>query len=258
VKEGEKRHKTENRKNHKGFNTLRPRATGKFVGKFKQQRHASGAHGKKLAYNRKKLTDADVAKLKEQQQESLPFTELDFSENELSAEGLKSVLSICLKCEGLRVVKLYKNNIDDEGADSLVQLCERFPRLEELHLSHNSLSGDGTKRLLRAAAGARPENASPLWVRMELNSVDDPWQVLSDLRGEGLKICERKDKKRCTVKTCIEKSTVHVPFFERQRGVVAQRVVLTANKTTSHDEPYAEDPAGSRSRSGGAGAFEED
>jgi len=186
-------------------------------------------------------------------QELLSFEEVDFSECNLtgdSAKGdtLKVVLELCSKCPKLRILKLFKNQLDDKAADRLADMLQKVPDLEELHLSHNIFSSSGVKRLVAAAAEARPEEkVQPLWLRLEQNSVASPDTVCSQLEDE-FSVCKRSDTVRCTVRVCMNKKKVHLPFFNLQRPVFVSRAEREAQAAAA---AKAKSPAAIRTISGG-------
>lgn len=150
-------------------------------------------------------------------QESLTFKEVDFSECNLTNDTLKVVLDICKRCPKLRILKLYKNQLDDGATQRLAEMLLRTPELEELHLSHNLFTADGVKCLVAAGGTfADDDKSQPLWLRLEQNSVENPEMVINELEAE-FSVCRRSDSVRCTVRTCMNKKKVHLPFFHLQR-----------------------------------------
>lgn len=172
-----------------------------------------------LNYSRRRFTDEDVQRLKRElpAQGTYTYEEVDFSQNELSSTGLRVVLDICKKCPKLRVLKLYRNHIDDVGAKGLADLCGHCPSIEEIHLSHNHITAVGAEALVTAAERARPDNMAPLWLRLEQNEVGDADAVYQELTRH-LKVCNRPDEFRCSVRSCCRRMKVHVPFFNLQRA----------------------------------------
>lgn len=174
----------------------------------------------KLTYSRRRFTDDDLQRLRRElplRQDAYAYEEVDFSQNELSSAGLRVVLEVCRRCPKLRVLKLYRNQIDDGGAKGLAELCEQCPAIEEMHLSHNHFTAVGVEALVAAAAQARPDHMSPLWLRLEQNDVGDPDAVYRSLQSR-LSVCNRQDEFRCTVRVCCRKMKVHLPFFNCQRA----------------------------------------
>eukprot|EP00418_Pyrodinium_bahamense_P041428 CAMPEP_0179206360 /NCGR_PEP_ID=MMETSP0796-20121207/102895_1 /TAXON_ID=73915 /ORGANISM="Pyrodinium bahamense, Strain pbaha01" /LENGTH=195 /DNA_ID=CAMNT_0020911279 /DNA_START=64 /DNA_END=647 /DNA_ORIENTATION=- len=163
----------------------------------------------KLNFAKRRFSDEDLSQLP-LRQKNYTYDEVDFSENRLSSDGLRVVLDLCLRCQKLRILKLYKNQIDDHGADQLAKLCEQCPSIEEIHLSHNKFTGDGVERIISAAERARPANAPPLWLRLY------PCGFIHSLQ-KCFSICERLDPARCTNKTCWHKRKIHLPFFHLQQ-----------------------------------------
>lgn len=170
----------------------------------------------RLNFSRRRLGDFDLRQLSEIRQGTLPYEEVDFSQNELSSGGLKAVLEVCKRCPKLRVLKLFKNRIDDSGAEGLAELCRLVPGIEEIHLSHNHFTAVGVEILVSAAEQARKPNALPLWLRLEQNDVAEPDATFEHLQ-KTLSVCKRVDEVSCTVRVCCRKHKVHLPFFHLQR-----------------------------------------
>lgn len=153
-------------------------------------------------------------------QANYQYEEVDFSQNGLSAEGLRKVLDLCQRCDKLRVLKLYRNDIDDFGAEALADFVRKCHTIEQMHLSHNHFTAVGVESIVRAAAQTRPPHMNPLWLRLEQNDVPEPDRVLRDLQMH-LSVCARKDRQRCTVRSCARGCKVHLPHFHFQRGASA-------------------------------------
>lgn len=172
--------------------------------------------GEKLDFAKRFFTDEDLEELPVREG-VYPYEEVDFSQNKLSASGLRTVLGLCLRCENLRILKLFKNDIDDNGAEALADFVRKCRSVEEMHLSHNRLTERGVVALVTAAEKSRPRGANPLWLRLEQNEVADPDQVFQKLQWY-LSVCARKDQQRCTVRDCVNGCKVHLPYFQHQRG----------------------------------------
>lgn len=170
---------------------------------------------KVLSYSRQGLTDYDLHNLF-LGEESATYEEVDFSQNKLSSVGLRAVVDLCCRCHKLRVVKLYKNEIDDSGAKHLARLLQQVPSVEEFHLSHNRLTAKGVRTIVKAADGARSASARPLWMRLEMNEIQAPDQVLLDLESN-LSVCGREDEVNCTARSCCWNCKTHLPFLNSQR-----------------------------------------
>mmetsp|Transcript_80847 Transcript_80847/g.210624 ORF Transcript_80847/g.210624 Transcript_80847/m.210624 type:complete len:622 (+) Transcript_80847:57-1922(+) len=178
----------------------------------------------RLNYSRRRFTDDDLTRLRHElplKQDNLSYEEVDFSQNEFSSQGLRVVMEVCLRCPKLKVLKLYRNYIDDSGAEGLAELFSSCPNIEEVHLSHNRFTAAGVETLVAAAELARPENMSPLWLRLEQNDVADPDAVYADMQTR-LSVCNRPDERYCSVRGCCKKMQVHLPFFSWQRGTRQQ------------------------------------
>eukprot|EP00434_Breviolum_minutum_P033773 symbB.v1.2.029884.t2/scaffold3315.1/size59195/3 len=170
-------------------------------------------------------------------QESLTFKEVDFSECNLTNDTLKVVLDLCKHCPKLRILKLFKNQLDDRATERLAEMLRKTPELEELHLSHNLFTGEGVKCLVAAAETfSWDDKAQPLWLRLEQNSVVEPEKLLKELEDE-FSVCKREDTVRCTVRTCIHKKKVHLPFFHLQRQIFKSRAELAAEAKAKQAPP---------------------
>jgi len=170
-------------------------------------------------------------------QESLTFKEVDFSECNLTNDTLKVVLDICKHCPKLRILKLFKNQLDDRATERLAEMLRKTPELEELHLSHNLFTGEGVKCLVAAAETfSWDDKAQPLWLRLEQNSVVEAEKLLKELEDE-FSVCKREDTVRCTVRTCIHKKKVHLPFFHLQRQIFKSRAELAAEAKAKQAPP---------------------
>jgi len=182
---------------------------------------APAISGSKMNYSRRRLGDDDIQRLRRElplQRDNLPFDEVDFSQNELTSRGLAVVLEVCRKCPKLRVLKLYKNQIDDGGAKGLADLCGKCQAIEEIHLSHNHFTATGAETLITAAEQTRPDNMSPLWLRLEQNDISGADDLFRELEKRELRVCSRQDEYRCTVRSCYKKMKIHLPFFDMQRA----------------------------------------
>ena len=167
---------------------------------------------------------------KEIRQGNLPYEEVDFSQNYLSANELPEVIKICKRCPKLRVLKLYKNCIDDYGAQDLAELCRTAPHLEEIHLSHNMFTAAGAGIIIKSAEEFRRPDTVPLWLRLEHNYVDDAEKVFQTLQSR-YSVCRRTDAKLCTARTCHNRCRVHLPHFCLQR---LSQVEETAKRSPTH------------------------
>lgn len=172
----------------------------------------------KLCYAKANLKDNDLDELPIERDGSYPWVEVDFSVNQLSSEGLHKVLEICRRCEGLRVLKLFKNQIDDAGAGGIAELFRTCPCIEEIHLSHNHFTAKGVDILVTAAEQSKQANEGKcLWIRLEQNDVQEPDKMLYEMH-QRLSICERRDEKNCTPRVCKFRKKVHLPLFHIQRS----------------------------------------
>ncbi|CAJ1341263.1 unnamed protein product [Effrenium voratum] len=172
-----------------------------------------------LNYARLQLADSDVPALG-LKQAATHYGEVDVSQNRLSAKGIEEVVNYCIRCSDLRVLKAYKNEIGDAGARHIARLIRRCRYIEEVHLSHNQLTEEGVRVIIEAAC-SRPQQASPLWLRLERNWVAEPASLLQELVDHS-SVCGRTDERRCTNRHCAWKRQVHVPFLHMQREVVKE------------------------------------
>lgn len=174
--------------------------------------------GYRLQHSRKGLKDEAASVLASEllkDSESLSYSELDFSQNELTAEGFRSVVEVCKACAGnLKVLKLFKNRIGDGAADAFGELLRHCPELREVHLSHNCLSSQGVIDLADAARRSRKADW-PLWLRVEQNVGQSESSVLLSILEKRCSACPRKSE--CTQFTCAMGSTLHVPFLDNAK-----------------------------------------
>eukprot|EP00931_Biecheleriopsis_adriatica_P091298 TRINITY_DN65190_c0_g1_i1.p1 TRINITY_DN65190_c0_g1~~TRINITY_DN65190_c0_g1_i1.p1 ORF type:complete len:856 (-),score=173.82 TRINITY_DN65190_c0_g1_i1:75-2642(-) len=170
---------------------------------------------KTLNFAKRRLTDEDLRGLS-LSQESTHYEEVDFSQNKLTSAGLRPIVSLCCRCQKLRVLKVYKNEIDDAGAKELARLLEKCASIEEIHLSHNRLTARGVRIIAEAADWYRSESSCPLWLRLEQNLVESPTQFFWSLERR-LSVCQREDERRCTTRVCCWKRKIHMPFLYLQR-----------------------------------------
>ena len=170
----------------------------------------------RLDFSRRAEGDPQNIPYKEIRQGILPYEEVDFSGNNLSANELPDVIKICKRCPKLRVLKLFKNCIDDYGAQDLADLCRSAPGLEEIHLSHNMFTAAGASVIIKAAEEFRRPDTVPLWLRLEHNYIDDAERVFQSLQNR-YSVCRRTDAKLCTARTCNNRCRVHLPHFCLQR-----------------------------------------
>eukprot|EP00440_Ansanella_granifera_P073000 gb/GFBE01079217.1/.p1 GENE.gb/GFBE01079217.1/~~gb/GFBE01079217.1/.p1 ORF type:complete len:278 (+),score=69.47 gb/GFBE01079217.1/:1-834(+) len=172
----------------------------------------------RLDFSRRQLGNGDPRQLaSEIPKGTLLYEEADFSLNNLSSAGLAAVLDVLKRCPKLRVLKLFKNRIDDVGAEALAELCRKLPGIEEMHLSHNQFTAAGVRKIVVAAEEVRSPEATPLWLRVEQNLIDDPDAVFDQLVQQELSVCKRDDDKSCTSRVCCKKCKVHLPYFHLQR-----------------------------------------
>lgn len=177
----------------------------------------AGGGSKKLDYQGRAFSDSDLQELP-LKDVAYPYEEVNFSQNRLSAEGLRKVLELCSRCERLRILKLYKNDINDDAAQALSRFIRTCYSLEELHLSHNRFTERGVEMLVKAAQEARYEvdGGAPMWMRLEQNEVLNPDQVLGDLQHR-YSVCSKRNRTKCSNRFCMHNCKVHLPHFHFQR-----------------------------------------
>lgn len=106
---------------------------------------------------------------------------LNLSRNELGDAGVAEIMKF-LVAEGIPVlmIKLYKNWISDDGMRAIGDLIRHGPDpvVQEVHLSHNYISSEGAAAVFQAVLDSnrypcsRGKEGSPLWLRLENNSID--------------------------------------------------------------------------------------
>lgn len=147
--------------------------------------------------------------------------EIDFSNNELTTNGLQELFRVLRTCRVLaRILKLHRNQLEDGIAIAeYIGACKG--NLRELHLSHNRLTEDGAVEICNAAAILKYRGKFcypcvlddaydgpvkvPLWLRFEQNFID------ADTLVEQIEVCytenKRSGKAVCSVRnnTCTSK-----------------------------------------------------
>eukprot|EP00931_Biecheleriopsis_adriatica_P123097 TRINITY_DN9815_c0_g1_i1.p1 TRINITY_DN9815_c0_g1~~TRINITY_DN9815_c0_g1_i1.p1 ORF type:complete len:724 (+),score=179.72 TRINITY_DN9815_c0_g1_i1:91-2262(+) len=175
---------------------------------------ASSSGGRKLDYSKRSLSDNDIHGLR-LEKSGFDWEEVDFSCNDLTSKGLRQIIKFLLRCEYLRVLKLFKNRIDDDGAEGLAELVKQLPTLAEIHLSHNYLTAAGVEHLA-VTASHLPARDVPLWLRIEFNYVNDSNKLIDKLQKQ-YSVCERPDERYCSNRSCKWRCKVHVPHIRKQR-----------------------------------------
>lgn len=204
----------------------------------------AGGGSKKLDYQGRAFSDSDLQELP-LKDVAYPYEEVNFSQNRLSAEGLRKVLELCSRCERLRILKLYKNDINDDAAQALSRFIRTCYSLEELHLSHNRFTERGVEMLVKAAQEARHQvdGGAPMWMRLEQNEVMNPDQVLGDLQ-QCYSVCSKRNRTKCSNRFCMHNCKVHLPHFHFQRDEYghANNEGPRKRKWEGHVRPETEDP----------------
>jgi len=157
--------------------------------------------------------------------EELAFSQLDFSRNSLTLNGVKGVVDICRRCPDLRILKLFNNDIDDEGAVEVAGIFAHCPKIDEIHLSHNRITRNGAEAIIKAADYfLDDDSATPLWLRLEHNDIDNAEEFARDLERDFLSVCGREDRSKCMPRVCAKGKRIHVPFLiERAKGAGRDR-----------------------------------
>mmetsp|Transcript_12239 Transcript_12239/g.28538 ORF Transcript_12239/g.28538 Transcript_12239/m.28538 type:complete len:836 (+) Transcript_12239:70-2577(+) len=165
-----------------------------------------------LMHVKQGLSDFDVFGMR-LAEKGTHFKEIDFSQNQLTANGLGCVLDLCRECPNLRVLKLFKNRIGDDGVDKLASVIAQSHSLREVHLSHNRLTEAGICRLVELVSKSRGDGLRPLWLRVERNWVGKEAEprLLAHLMSQ-FRVCPRRQD--CTVDTCSTRCSIHLPFLD--------------------------------------------
>ena len=166
---------------------------------------------------------------------------VDISDNRVTSEGLGVLLDVLMRHNlPITALKAWRNLLDDSVVDSLVLYLHTQPAtmpLLGLHLSHNRLSTKGALRLVRAVieCGQYPTRMTrkPFWLRLELNELERPEDVVQTARlfrgklREGVKhtMCLMQ-KGLCASNQCDHESVaIHAPYFlsQNRRGYFEDR-----------------------------------
>jgi hypothetical protein len=180
---------------------------------------------------------------------------VDLSDNRVTAEGLTALLNVVMKHNlPITALKLWRNLLDDSVVDTLVHYFHTQPAtmpLLGLHISHNRLTTRGALRLVRAIieCGQYPTRMTrkPFWLRLELNELERPEDVVQTTRlfrgklREGIKhtMCLMQ-KGLCASNLCDHENVViHAPYFlsQNRRGYFEDRdrAMLETAAFTSYD-----------------------
>ncbi|CAK9118620.1 unnamed protein product [Durusdinium trenchii] len=173
---------------------------------------------------------------------------VDLSDNEIGTDGLDKLFQVLrdhrVPCV---VLKAYRNSVDDSFVDTLVEYLytqpEAFP-MHGIHISHNDISDKGAFRLIRAAAqcGHYPRLTTrlPLWLRLEVNALENPQKVIKDANDEGFHVCLMQDG-LCSRDNCDHYSGVHVqlPYFLNQPAKGLANVEQFGYSKQRPSGPYA-------------------
>jgi hypothetical protein len=180
---------------------------------------------------------------------------IDISDNRVTSEGLSALLDVLMRHNlPVTAVKAWRNLLDDGIVDSLVLYFHTQPAtmpLLGLHLSHNRITTKGALRLVRAIieCGQYPTRMTrkPFWLRLELNELERPEDVVQTCRlfrgklREGVKhtLCLMQ-KGLCASNQCDHESVaIHAPYFlsQNRRGYFddRDRALLETAAFTSYD-----------------------
>ena len=180
---------------------------------------------------------------------------IDISDNRVTAEGMAVLMDVLMRHNlPITAIKAWRNLMDDTIVDSLVLYFHTQPAtmpLLGLHLSHNRLSTKGALRLVRAVieCGQYPTRMTrkPFWLRLELNELERPEDVVQTSRlfrsklREGVKqtMCLMQ-KGLCASAQCDHESVaIHAPYFlsQNRRGYFEDRdrAMLETAAFTSYD-----------------------
>jgi len=163
--------------------------------------------------------------------------EVDFSHNNMSNQMVWMLLETLAQHEvHTALLKLYANDISQGGVLAIcefIRMNERADAVQELHLSHNAIDDESVVELLRTLHTQRPKYPpprtvegtnetvlTPVWVRLNHNSVREPDAVKSTVEKEGVTICTARDRTACGTSRCCLKECplVHLYAFDVQGG----------------------------------------
>lgn len=203
---------------------------------------------------------------------------LDLSENHISCEGLRHILTFILDRNDylvINILKLYKNNIKDEGASMICELIMKQKKpIEELHLSHNSIHDNTCRELLRSFVNAKHENGYvyprhdkyqstfkqqhsqnlvPVWIRLEYNCIRNPKELVKEVEEYARKqrgsknpliVCSAlKGDRRCSPFKCLNASgsftpIMHVYMFIHQKEGISNDHAREERREITETQPH--------------------
>jgi uncharacterized membrane protein YgcG len=135
---------------------------------------------------------------------AFPVTELDFSRNEITAEGIGAVVQFA-RTQGsdATAVDLSRNKLNDQAAtDEVTRLVKSYSSfaanafISKLVLSGNAIGRAGATKLIQYAHWERDRFKNdakpppPLSLDLSDNCVVDPAALMEDLKGKRIKLCK--------------------------------------------------------------------
>jgi len=130
------------------------------------------------------------------------FDNIDVSQVQWDALSFSILMDVLIE-KGVSSVrfKAFKCGLDDESIKLIASWLDGLPAENmpsELHLSNNQITNEGFDALLASLDGKRAElaqQASPVWVRVENNKVDEA--SLKELEGQGklIKVAALRDRR---------------------------------------------------------------
>jgi len=173
---------------------------------------------------------------------------VDLSDNLIGPKGLDKLFGVLrdhrVPCVA---IKVYRNLLDDTIVDTLVEYLhtqpESFP-MHGIHMSHNRITEKGALRLIKAAdsCGHYPRKLTrqPLWLRIELNHVRDPLNLVQNAQKNGLRLCLMQDG-LCSDPLCdhLKNVAVQLPYFFNQSESIPDLPAVDADNNAANktDDP---------------------
>lgn len=161
--------------------------------------------------------------------------EVDFSQNNMSDQMVWMLFETLAQHEvHTAVVKLNGNCISQAGILALGEYIRtnKAEPVRELHLSNNEIDDESALELLRTLQmkpGYPPKRAceetgkikaTPVWMLLSHNRIENPEQVCRMAKAEGITMCTSSDEVACDPTTCQHDDdscpTVHLHSFNVQ------------------------------------------